>query len=177
MKTYLDVIVVVEGEHDKSRVLSIFDAEVVVTNGCEIKDELINYLSNAKEYKRIVIFTDPDEEGKRIRNKLIALLPFAISIEADINKCNHKGKHGIAECELDEINNLLSPYKATKVNNIYCESDLYSYGLLGSNNSKNKRILVAKHFNLLNASTESFINSLNTLNINKDTLCKFLATI
>lgn len=177
MKDKLGCILLVEGQHDKSRVASIFDGEILVTNGYQIDPQLVIYLHKAKEYKDVVILVDSDEAGKVIRKHLLDVIPFAKSIEVDIEKCNHKNKHGVAECDIKEIENKLKEFVIINNKNTITNVDLYDHNLLGKTSSKQLRDEVAKHFGILNYSPACFVACLNTLKINKEDIWKFLETI
>ena len=125
---YLDGILVVEGKEDASYLSNYIASEIVVTNGFDIPNSLIDYLKG----KRVIVMTDPDESGKKIRNKLNSTLSNVINVEVDINKCNRNVKNGVAECEIDEILTKLKPYEThnkTTESDIRI-SDLYNIGLL-----------------------------------------------
>ena len=108
MKYYFDGIIVVEGTGDTSFLSSFIDALYVETNGFDLKDREVDFLANSN--KQIIVLTDSDEPGKRIRRNLLAKIPHAISLEVDSGRCNKKGKHGVAECDKEEVINKLNKY-------------------------------------------------------------------
>ena len=169
MKIYLDGILVVEGKEDASYLSNYIDSEIVVTNGYEISDATITYLKG----KRIIVLTDPDEAGKRIREMLNALLPSAINVEVDIKKCNRRIKKGIAECDINEILTKLKPYESSKKDS---ESDiklddLYRLGLM---DDKDLRKDVCKKLNLGECNFKTFYKRLLINNVKLDKLCEII---
>ena len=129
MKYYFDGIIVVEGTGDTSFLSSFIDALYVETNGFDLKDREIDFLTNSN--KQIIVLTDSDESGKRIRQNLLDKIPHAISVEVDLDHCNKKGKHGVAECDREEIINKLNLYlmkENTRRKNIKT-SDLINLGI------------------------------------------------
>ena len=136
MKVFLDKILVVEGKEDASYLSNYISSEIVVVNGFEIPKETISYLKN----KEVILLLDPDESGKKIREKLNKELPNAVNVEIDINKCNRGIKNGVAECQIDEILNKLHMYvkdKQKKESDIKM-SDLYNLGLIDNKELRNK---------------------------------------
>ena len=130
MKIYLNGILVVEGKEDASYLSNYIASEIVVVNGFEIPKTTINYLRN----KRVIVLTDPDEAGQRIRERINALLPDVVNVKIDIKKCNRGNKNGVAECEIDEILTKLKQYSVT-ANESQSDikmSDLYNLDLLGN---------------------------------------------
>ena len=73
-------IIVVEGTHDVDKVLkAIPDANCVITNGSEISNDTINYLKELSKNNNIIVFTDPDSPGEKIRK----------TIDENISNCKH----------------------------------------------------------------------------------------
>ena len=105
MKYHLDNIVVVEGKADEAYLSSFIDAVYVKTNGYEIPSKEIEFLNNPRNNKSIIVLTDSDAAGKEIRTRLNKLLKNPINVEVNILRCNKNGKHGVAECDKEEIRN------------------------------------------------------------------------
>ena len=142
MKIFLDGILVVEGKEDASYLSNYISSEIVTTNGFEIPKEKISYLKD----KKVIVLTDPDEAGLRIRQKLNELLPNSINVEVDIKKCIRNTKNGVAECDIDEVLTKLKPYI---VNQIDTESDitisdLYDLGLMNNKDLREQVCLKLK---------------------------------
>jgi ribonuclease M5 len=69
-------VVVVEGAHDVARVLRAVDADVVATGGSRIHRDVFARLERAREQGRgIIVLTDPDHEGGRIRARIASAFP------------------------------------------------------------------------------------------------------
>lgn len=116
MKYYVDKIIVVEGKEDVCYLSSFVKAEFVTTNGYDIPLKEIEYLNAASKHKEILVMVDPDEAGINIENKLKQLIKQAIYLRIDINKCHRNIKNGVAECDKEEIINVLKPYFVDKIN-------------------------------------------------------------
>ena len=167
MKIYLDGILVVEGKEDTSYLSNYIASEIVVTNGFEISKETISYLKN----KKVIVLTDPDEAGAKIRNKLNQLLPDAINVEVDIKKCVRDIKNGVAECDIDEVLTKLKPYSISKKSSEsdITMSDLYELGLI---NNKDLREQVCQKLNLGKCNAKTMYKRLLNNNIKLKQLCE-----
>jgi len=67
-KTFNEVIVV-EGYHDLDRIRKIYpNADIEITNGSEIGDELLQRLLLLSKTRGLILFLDADYQGERIRN-------------------------------------------------------------------------------------------------------------
>ena len=136
MKMCLDGILVVEGKEDASYLSNYISTEIVILNGYDLQKATLDYLKN----KRVILLTDPDEAGKRIRNKLNGLLPNAVNVEIDIKKCNRGTKNGVAECDIDEVLTKLKEYSCSenKASSDIQMSDLYKLGLMSDKSIREK---------------------------------------
>ena len=143
MKMFLDGILVVEGKEDASYLSNYIESEIVVVNGFEIDKDIVEYLSD----KKVIALLDPDDAGKKIRNKLNDLLPNIINVSVDVDKCNRGIKNGVAECEINEILSKLGPFclENQTFSSDIKESDIYNLGLVGD---KEKRAEVCKKLKL-----------------------------
>ena len=74
-KDRYSAIIVVEGQTDKALIASFLDAEVVTVNGSAVSRETLEYLQEASETREIVVLTDPDSPGKRIRDVIASFVP------------------------------------------------------------------------------------------------------
>ena len=68
-------IIVVEGLHDKQAVQRVADAEIWVLGGDRVARHLISELQRAARSRGVILFTDPDGPGERIRRRMEPLLP------------------------------------------------------------------------------------------------------
>ena len=77
MRPKIDRPVIVEGKYDKLRLLSIFDAVVLTTDGFGVfRSEEKKLLIRTLAAKRgVLVLTDPDGAGLVIRNFLRGILP------------------------------------------------------------------------------------------------------
>ena len=160
MKVCLNRTLVVEGKEDASYLSNYISSEIVVVNGFELSQDTISYLKN----KQIILLLDPDDSGKRIREKLNKEIKDAVNIEIDISKCNRGVKKGVAECQIDEVLDKLHKYvieepnKETDIN----MSDLYNLGLI---NNKELREKVCSKLNLGSCNAKTLYKRLVNNNI------------
>ena len=147
--------IIVEGEHDKKKLLSFLDAEILVTGGFRIfKDnEMKNLIKRITEKNGAVILTDSDRAGFIIRNHLKNIAPDVLhayipEIKGKERRKPTPGKEGILGVEgMNEeiILNALKKSGATVGNvkeekkNKYTKLDLYNEGLFGTADSRIKR--------------------------------------
>lgn len=172
MKYIIDGFLIVEGKDDKSYLSSFLDAEIFITNGFDIYSDDFPYLISLSKKYTPIILTDSDDAGKNIRQKLSNLLPDSKNAEVNILKCNKKHKHGVAECEKDEIINKLKPYFIfNKVKHYeYTLSDLINFGV----KDKASREIVCLKLGLGKCNTKQLAHRLSVLEIPKDDIINVL---
>ncbi|WP_421382523.1 ribonuclease M5 [Bacillus salacetis] len=60
-------IIVVEGRDDTTAIRRAVDADTIETNGSAVSKETLLKIKHAQEKRGVIIFTDPDYPGERIR--------------------------------------------------------------------------------------------------------------
>ena len=169
-------IIVVEGKSDYTYLKSFLDADIIITNGSEISNQTLEVIKKANEERGVIILTDPDYPGLRIRN----------IVSEYIGDCKHayiekykaiKGKKvGIAETNKEDIIKALENVVTYKIDNpkLVTEMDLYNLGLLGQPDSKQKRENICNHYHLGWCNGKTFLKRVNmfglTINDLKDVI-------
>lgn len=59
--------IVVEGKDDTIAVQRAVDADTIETNGSAISEETLRRIAHAQQLRGVIVFTDPDYPGRRIR--------------------------------------------------------------------------------------------------------------
>jgi len=167
---YFDGIIVVEGKGDASYLSSFINSEYVITNGYEISKDLIDYLTHISG-RKIVLLVDPDEAGRNIEKKLIEKIPNCDSRCANIRKCNKHGKHGIAECEKEEILSLLKDVLTEKneKKETFSRKDFIATELY---NNKEKREYVSNKLHIYATNSKILFKRLNYNSYTKEDIIK-----
>lgn len=177
MKQEKKPVIVVEGKTDIDKVGKLVDAILVSTNGSEVSRETINYIKTLSLTRKIIVLTDPDYPGLRIREIISQALPECSHAFVNRKKASNGKKLGVAESPDEEIikalNNVISgEYKES--NYCFTACDLYELGLLGKNNSSFLREKVFEHYNLGYGSAKTLQKRLSQVGITKEELKKFL---
>ncbi len=144
-KRKFDGILVVEGKTDREFLSSFLEGEIITTNGSEVPRETIEYLKTSSRSKPIIVLTDPDFPGLRIRKLIESEIPGAIHAHMDRSKCIGRHKLGVAESSQEAVLEALDkmlPAPGGKSFTDVCYSDLLALGLAGSPSSKDKRIKI-----------------------------------
>lgn len=68
-------IIVVEGKDDTRRLKEVFDVDTIETIGSAINEEILEKIRLAQEKRGVIVFTDPDFSGEKIRKTIIEHVP------------------------------------------------------------------------------------------------------
>lgn len=169
-KKYIPGVIVVEGKHDVSKLANLYDSVFVVTNGYEIPLKEKEFLLHLPSDIQVIVLTDKDEAGRKIREQLNQINKNAINVEIEAPKSSKK--KGVAECLINEIRNSLDKYSEDK--NKSKDYNVYKLGLIGQENSKKLRELIANKFNLGIVNKNTIISRLNLLNIKEEKIIEVI---
>ena len=165
-KDRYSAIIVVEGQTDKALIASFLDAEVVTVNGSAVSRETLEYLQEASKTREIVVLTDPDSPGKRIRDVIASFVPGVKHAFIPKEKAIKRGKVGVAESNkdtiLDALRNLVPNNSKSQGTLVY--SDLLSLFLAGPGSRENRE-KIAEKFHLGHCNGKTLLQRLNALNI------------
>lgn len=171
-KEKINGIIVVEGKTDIDFLSSFLDTKFYSVNGSAVNEEDVNFLKKAKEKNNIIILTDPDFPGMKIRNylneKIDGLQNAYIKKEVSIKH----NKVGIAESTKEEVLNALHHLVLNKsdVKNEITMKDLLDLGLTGSEDSSFKRYYLAKKYSLGKSNAKNFLKKINLIGLTKESI-------
>ena len=145
-------IIVVEGLHDEINIKSVYpNASCVITNGSEVSKDTINLLKELSKTNEIIVFTDPDSPGERIRSIISDAIPNCSHAFLRNYECRSKNgrKVGIEHASSDAIKEALAKvYKQTNEPDTITNNELFSLGLNGSLESRILRDKISDYLNI-----------------------------
>ncbi|QVK09328.1 ribonuclease M5 [Mycoplasma mycoides] len=169
-------IIIVEGKTDSDKLKRIYgnDLKTIQTKGLSINKKTLEMIKEFNNKTGVIIFTDPDGAGKKIRQTIIDYLDNkvlnAFIKKDDISKTSKKV--GIAEASDDAIKKALDNLIIYDKNNVslswtdYINNDFYL---------KSNRIVICKYFNFdNNISSKTLFKWLNWMNVSIDDIKKII---
>ncbi|AGR41677.1 ribonuclease M5 [Spiroplasma taiwanense] len=169
-------VVVVEGITDTLKLKKIFgknNIDTIETNGLALSNETLKLIEAVNAKRGIIVFTDPDGPGNRIRDNINMYLNFKC-FNAFINKknINNSKKIGIAEANDEDIINSLSNLIKFNINNFL----ISWFDFLNNDfHLKENRIKIAKNFNWSeNINVKKLFKWINLLNLDSEKIKKIL---
>lgn len=166
-------IVVVEGKNDVIRLKQVFkDINVVSVNGSAIKEDIVEMLISKQDTHEIIICTDPDYPGLKIRHELETRLTNVSHVFLERHKSfsRNRKKIGLEHLSnadiIEAFNNVLKQTSKT-MSDVDLEF-LYDAKLVGHENSKANREKIAKELNLGYVNGKTLLSRIKIFNITKD---------
>jgi len=177
----MDDIIVVEGTHDVIKIHEAYpNANCVITNGSEISVDTINYIKELSKSHNIIVFTDPDYPGERIRSKIEEIVPnckHAFIRKKDAHSHNFKKlgvEHATKEVIIECLENV---YENNKSEDTITNLDLFELGLTGMENSSELRDKISDKLNIGKPNNKTLLKRLNLIGITKEKLEDLLCQI
>ena len=137
-------VIVVEGRDDTRRLKEVYpEVETIETNGSAINQEVLDRIKVLQEQRGVIVFTDPDFPGNKIRQAVMQYVPdckHAHLQKGDAIAKNGRGlgvEHASDEAIKEALTNLITP-KNTVVEEIESQF-LFDFGLIGHSNSAKVR--------------------------------------
>ena len=129
-------LIVVEGKTDLIFLKSFLDADIVTTNGSEVSHETLEFIKEANKRQGVIILTDPDYPGLRIRNIVSEYIGDCKHAYIEKKKAIKGNKVGVAETSkkdiIDALNNVVTyskkNEKGVKEVDLYELCDFYHLG-------------------------------------------------
>ena len=103
MKKKIKEVIVVEGKTDTAIIQKLFDADTIETHGLALTEETLDFIEEMNKTKGVILLTDPDYPGMKIRNMIMKRIPHVKQAFVDKKDAIGKKKLGIAEAREEAI--------------------------------------------------------------------------
>ena len=167
-------IIVVEGKDDTSKLKQVLDVDTIETNGSAINQATLDQIKHAQEKRGVIIFTDPDYPGQRIRQIISNTIPDCK--HAFLTKKEARGKEnksiGIEHAKPEVIKKALAQVYQLEDNhqNVITRDDLLNLGLIGNPLAKERREKLTERLRLGYANGKQLLKRLQMFQITPEQL-------
>lgn len=165
-------VIVVEGKMDVAAVRRAVEADCIITDGFRLRNSAIKNIRAAYEKRGIIILTDPDTVGERIRARLTGMFPRAkhafIPVEDATNV--NDGDIGVEQANPAAIRAALALVRTPmeRPEPLFSMSDMMTCGLTGTQDSAVRRACLGRRLGIGFANAKTFLRRLNTYGITRD---------
>jgi len=163
-------VIVVEGKSDVAAIRRSVDADCLITGGFSLTPELLGQIEAAYRRRGIIILTDPDSAGERIRTFLRkrfpqaghAFIPRAEAVGDD-------GRIGVEKADPVQIRTALEKVRVAEISvgEEFSVTDLVTAGISGGTVAATKRAFLGAELGLGWANAKTFLHRLNTYGISR----------
>jgi ribonuclease M5 len=163
-------VIVVEGKDDERAIKKAVDAEVITTSGWGLNDKIIEKISGAYKRTGIIIFTDPDHAGEKIRERLSRLFPDAKHCYLPREDARSGDNIGIENGSSENIIKALSKVRTVAIEkeDEFSMSDLTSNKLVGMDGSTQRRDRLGAILGIGYCNGKRFLKRLNYFGISRE---------
>lgn len=164
-------VIVVEGHHDSERLRTYFDCDTIETGGTSLGEAVIDRIKEAEKTRGVIIFTDPDSPGNRIRNEINQKVPGCKNAFVNKKDAHTTKKVGVEHASYEPLAEALENLVTyTDEEGILTMQDLYELGISGNTNSFALREKIGEHYHIGCGNAKTMLRRLNFLNITKEEL-------
>lgn len=174
-------IIVVEGKDDTVAVKRAVDADTIETNGSAIGDEVIDRIRLAQQIRGVIILTDPDYPGERIRKIVAEKVPGCKHAFLPKEEAIAKRKRGLGveHASLESIQRALQNVKEEMQEYIsdITWDDLLEAGLVGGEKASGRRERLGKLLKIGHTNGKQLFKRLQMFQISKSAFEEAVAQV
>ncbi len=169
VKKKIQEVIVVEGRHDTEKLRKYFDCDTIETGGTSLGEDVLERIKHAQKTRGVIVFTDPDSPGNRIRNAVNQYVrgcknAFVMKKDARTDK-----KVGVEHAEFDALNEALENLVTYQdVAASLTMNDMIELGLSGNTNSSVLRDKVGEYYHIGSGNAKTMLRRMNFLHLTKE---------
>lgn len=169
----IEQLIVVEGKNDAQAVRrALGDVDVLWTEGYGLSQEKLAYIAETAKRRGVIILTDPDSVGERIRARIRKSVPEALHVFLSQQAARRQGDIGVENASVDEIRRSFAHVLKARVQvprpsgqESFTLSDLVEAGLVGRSAAQARRREVGRSLGIGEPNAKQFLQRLNRFGI------------
>jgi len=162
-------VIVVEGKQDVQAVRRAVDAECIATGGFSLPPYILERIEQAYHKRGIIILTDPDSAGERIRKYLTQRFPEAKHAFVPKEAATANDDIGIEQATAEAIRAALEKvrYLEWQAGQEFGQSDMLAAGLSGVPEAAVRRAEIGAILGIGYANAKTFLYRLNNYGVTR----------
>ncbi|HWR38816.1 MAG TPA: ribonuclease M5 [Patescibacteria group bacterium] len=163
-------IIVVEGKQDIAAVRRAVDAECIATGGFSLPKTVLEQLEYAYVKRGLIILTDPDSAGERIRKYLTRRFPEARHAFVPREQATAHNDIGVEQASPEAIREALEKVRLHewKPGNEFVWLDIVRAELTGVDAAAERRDALGRLLGIGYANAKSFLQRLNNYGVTRE---------
>jgi ribonuclease M5 len=174
-------IIVVEGRDDTVAIKRAVNADTIETNGSALSSSTIEQIRHAQEKRGVIVFTDPDFPGQKIRQQIRDKVPgckHAFIEKNDAKPKKGKGigvEHASPDVIKAALQNAMQEFIETVEEISY--QDLIYFGLIAGSDAKKRREQLGSVLKIGYANGKQLHKRLQMFQISKEQFTKAMSIV
>ena len=172
-KLKINEIILVEGRDDVTALKRVVDAHIIALNGFSaVNKKTLKKLEELSKTNEMILFTDPDFAGKKIRSvveKRIPDIKHAFISRKNATKKDNIGVENASDESIKEaLLHIVTHKNRSDEKYIFTVKDLIENGLCSGEGAKEKRALLGDTLKIGYYNSKQLLNALNSFDISKE---------
>jgi len=146
------------------------EADFIITDGFHLRPKTLEAIEAAYKKRGIIILTDPDPAGERIRRYLAKRFKNAKHAFIPIEEATAEGDIGVEQASTEAILAALSKVRTSSIepSNIFSSADMVKNDLTGSVCAGERRATLGKILGLGVSNAKTFLKRLNNYSVTRE---------
>ena len=146
------------------------EADCIITEGFNLKRQALKNIEQAYKKRGIIIMTDPDSAGERIRKFLAKRFPEATHAFVPVEEATDHDDIGIEQAKPEAIRKALAKVRTLdwEPKKIFSGADLIVHGLSGAPDASSRRARLGEKLGLGFANAKTFLTRLNHYGVSRE---------
>lgn len=170
-------VIVVEGKHDTTAIRRAVQADTIETGGSALNRDIIARIELAHQLRGVIVMTDPDYAGERIRKIVSARIPGCKHAFVSEENATSGGDVGIEYATPEAIRAALTEVRTEvelPITNLTW-TDMTRFGLTGVAEAAERRNRVGRHLRIGYANAKTFMKRCTMFGIQRQDLIEAMA--
>lgn len=147
IKRKISEVVVVEGKDDTANLKQYYEVDTYETQGSAISEEDLERIERLDDLRGVIVFTDPDHSGERIRRLIMTAIPTVKHAFLNRDEAKPKSKTkghslGVEHASFEDLEKALGHVTSNfedEADFDITHADLVRLGLIGHTDSRRRR--------------------------------------
>jgi ribonuclease M5 len=163
-------IIVVEGKDDTTAIKRAVEAETIETGGSAINKDIIQRIKLAQQRRGVIVLTDPDHAGERIRKIISAQVPGCKHAFLTQEEATSKGDIGVENASIETIRKALANVRTDyeSMDSEISWEDLMDAGLINHPQASARRMAMGKRLGIGYCNGKQFYNRCRMFQITRE---------
>ncbi len=163
-------VLIVEGKMDVRAVDRAVEADCIITDGYRLAPKTIASIRDAYKRRGIIILTDPDPAGERIRRFLSKKFPEAKHAFVPKEEATAAGDIGVEQASPEAIRTALAKVRTLhwEPTTLFSAADLIAEGLSGGAMASERRARLGAMLGVGCANAKTFLKRLNHYGVTRE---------